>query len=367
MNSKDIQNDLQATVRELSDTYEELSLLYKLLERFSGMDVDDIAEHVVEEALNTLQVRTSALLFCDDDNERLYTKSFRGKWNKAVVITREDKIIWNAIDDKKPVAFCKLCDAGYKDYAHAEKSILVCPLIGKSKAIGVLILADRDSVSEFYSNDIKLMTAIASYAALSIENALLYLELEEFLLSAIQSLVKALEASSRWTAGHTERVTACAIGIGESMGLNKQQIERLRICSLLHDIGKIAVSKDILDKKETLTYDEEAEIKRHPMIGAEILDNVKQLQDVVLGIKYHHEFWDGSNSLVGLKGNDIPQTARILAVADSFDAMISDRPYRERKSQDEAVKEIIKQSGRQFDPTVVDAFLNYINPPHQAP
>jgi putative nucleotidyltransferase with HDIG domain len=366
MHPADIRTDLELTVRELSDTYEELSLLYKLLDRFSGMDVDEISEHVVEETLNTLAVKTSALLFTDENNEQLYTKSFRGKWDKNIIITREDKIIWDAIDRKKPIAFCKLSDAGYTDYAYAENSILVCPLVGKAKVLGALILADRISDNEFYSNDIKLITAITSHAALSIENAMLYVELEEFLLSAIKSLVKALEASSRWTAGHTERVTACAIGLGEVMELPKQQLERLNICSLLHDIGKIAVSKDILDKRDALTSEEETEIKRHPIIGAEILDDVKQLQDVVLGIKYHHEFWDGSNSLVGLKGEAIPLIARILAVADSFDAMISDRPYRKCKLKDEAIREIEEQSGKQFDPVVVQAFMKWVSLQHQA-
>lgn len=357
----ELKRDLEVTVRELSDAYEELSLLYKLSEVLSGMNADEIAEQVVEEAINTLDVKTAALLFLDEENEKLYTKSSRGKWSKETAISKGDDIIWNAITARKPVTFCNLYESGYKDYPHAERSILVCPLSGKTRVIGAMVLADKKDQGEFYSNDIKLVMAIANHAALTIENALLYKELEDFLVSAIKSLVKALEASSRWTAGHTERVTEYAIGIGTAMGLSGKRLERLRICSLLHDIGKIAIPREILDKADILTAEEERLIRRHPLIGAEILNGFTQLQDVTLGIKYHHEWWDGDNSLLGLKGEDIPLMARILSVADSFDAMSSDRPYRRKKTHDETIKEIFDLSGKQFDPKVVEAFKQWIS------
>jgi putative nucleotidyltransferase with HDIG domain len=360
-----VQKDLELTVRELSDTYEELSLLYKLSEVLSGMSVDEIADKVVEEAITTLDVHTAAVLFFDEERERLVTKSFRGKWHAHTTIHKDDKIIWNAVSQKKPVAFCKLSDAGHSDYAHADGSILVCPLMGKAKVIGAIVLSDRKSDAEFYSNDIKLMMAIASQAAITVENALLYKELEDFLIAAIKSLVKALEASSRWTAGHTERVTEYALNIGAAMGLSGKHLERLRICSLLHDIGKIAVPREILDKTGKLTDDEEKVIRRHPLIAAEILGGFRQLQDVIHGIKYHHEWWDGQQSLLGLKGEDIPLMARILTVADCFDAMSSDRPYRRKKTREETTNEILSLSGKQFDPRVIDAFKQWVTQQHQ--
>lgn len=353
-------NDLEATVRELSHTYEELSLLYRLSEILTGMSADEIAEQVVEEAMNTLDVKTAALLFFDPEKEKLYTKTFRGKWREDIVIRRDDKIIWEAVSSKKPVVFCNLDEAGYTGYIHAEGSIFVCPLTGESDVIGALVLADRESGKEFYSNDIKLIMLITRHASLNIENAVLYKELEDFLVSAIKSLVKILEASSRWTAGHTERVTEYAIGIAAAMGLSAKQIERLKICSLLHDIGKVAVPQDILDKADALTNAEERVVRRHALVGAEILGDFKKLQDVVLGIKCHHEWWDGHNGLLGLSGEDIPLMARILAVADTFDAMSSDRPYRVRKTKKEAVQEIVRLSGKQFDPTVVAAFETWV-------
>ncbi len=354
------------TVKELSATYEELSLLYKLTDTLSGMGADEISEQVIEEAVNALEVKTAALLFSDEDKGTLYTKSFRGLWDKDAVISKDDEIIWDAITNRRPVAFCDLREAGFKRYAHAERSILVCPLKGKSRTIGAMVLADKKDQGEFFSHDMKLVMAIANHAALTIENALLYKELEDFLVSAIRSLVKALEASSRWTAGHTERVTEYAIGIGATMGLSGKLLERLRICSLLHDIGKISVPREILDKSEILTAEEARVVRRHPLIGAEILGGFKQLQDVISGIKYHHEWWDGRNSILGLRGEDIPLSARILAVADSFDAMSSDRPYRRRKTWDQIIEEIKSLSGKQFDPQVVEAFEKWVTQQYPA-
>ncbi len=357
--------DLELTVQELSHTYEELSLLYKLSEVLSGMTVDEIAEQVVEEAINTLDVRTASLLFYDEIENRLYTKSCRGRWDKNITVREDDIIIWSSLKEKKPVAFCKLAEAGFADYNLAERSILVCPLIGKTRVVGVIVLADKESNGEFFSTDIKLMMAIATHAALTIENALLYKELEDFLLSAIKSLVKALEASTQWTAGHTERVTRYAMGIGKALGLSKKELEELKIASLLHDIGKIAIPKHILDKPDKLSEDEMTEIRRHPVIGAEILGEFKRLENIVLGIKYHHEHWNGDGGLLGVTGNNIPMIARILAVADAFDAITSDRPYRRKRPLNDAVEEILNQAGKQFDPIIVRAFLSWINQQHR--
>jgi putative nucleotidyltransferase with HDIG domain len=362
----DVMRDLELTVQELSHTYEELSLLYKLSEVLSGMTLDEIAEEVVKEAISTLDIRTASLLLYDEREDKLYTKSCRGRWDKKITIDKEDRIIWSSIEERKPVAYCKLAEAGFADYSLAERSILVCPLIGKTKIVGAMVLADKESGGEFFSTDIKLMMAISTHAALTIENALLYKELEDFLLSAIKSLVKALEASTQWTAGHTERVTEYAMGIGRALGLSKKELEELKIASLLHDIGKIAIPKHILDKPDKLTEDEMTEVKRHPVIGAEILGEFKRLENIVLGIKYHHEHWNGNGGLLGVTGNNIPLIARILAVADAFDAMTSDRPYRRKRSLEDAVAEILNQSDKQFDPSIVEAFKKWVNQQYQA-
>ncbi len=354
------ESDLSLTVRELSNVYEEISLLYRLSEVFSFLSIDEICARVADEAVTSIGVDTAAVLFMDEGAERLFTKTARGTWDRAREFPRDEGVIWKAIEAKKPSAFCRLADTVYRDYLPGHRSLMVCPIIGKTRVIGALVAADKQCDDEFFSSDSKLLMAISSQAGMAIENALLYGELESLLVGAIRSLVKALEASSCWTAGHTERVTEYAVGIGRVMGQPDEVIEKLQICSLLHDIGKIATPKEILNKNGTLDDSEWLEIQRHPALGAEILVELKQFKDIILSIKYHHEHWDGQNGVYGLRGEEIPLMARILAVADAFDAMTSDRPYRKMMPRDSAVKEIERCSGSQFDPAVVRAFLIWV-------
>jgi putative nucleotidyltransferase with HDIG domain len=353
---KNSENDLSLTIKELSNVYEELSLLYRISEVFSSLSVDEICARIADEAINTIVVETAAVLFLDEKGEKLYTKTAKGKWDNRKKFKRDGGVLWKVIETKRTSAICNLSETEYKNYLPGLTSLMVCPLVGKGRVIGEIVVADKGGSEEFFSSDAKLLSAIAVQAGLAIENAFLYKELESLLLGAIRSLVKALEASSCWTAGHTERVTEYAVGIGMSMGLKSDTIDKLRICALLHDIGKIATPKEILNKKGKLEKYEWTEIKRHAELGADILVELKQFQDIVLSIKYHHEHWDGQEGIFGLRYDEIPLLARIISVADTFDAITSDRPYRKRKSKADAVKEIVRCSGTQFDPAVVEAF-----------
>ena len=275
---------------------------------------------------------------------------------------KDNGIIWHSILTKKPSAFCRIKETEYRDYIPDISSLMVCPILGKTKAVGAIVVADKELDEEFFSNDSKLLMAISTQAGLAIENAFLYAELEALLVGAIRCLIKALESTSKWTAGHTERVTEYALEIGKVMELEPDVLDKLKICSLLHDIGKIATPKEILNKCSKLTESEWLEIRQHPVVGAEILEELKQFKDVILSIKYHHEYWDGCKGLFGLKCQEIPLMARILSVADTFDALTSDRPYRMRNSKEDAIQEICRCSGTQFDPAIVEAFLKWANP-----
>lgn len=354
------ESDLSLTVHELTNVYEEISLLYRLSEVFSVLSIDEICSRIADEAVTSIGVKTAAVLFVDENGERLFTKASRGDWDNSREFPKDEEVLWKVIQMKRPSAFCKLTDTEHRDYLPAHRSLMVCPIIGKTRTIGALVVADKETDEEFFSTDSKLLMAISSQAGLAIENALLYTELESLLVGAIRSLVKALEASSCWTAGHTERVTEYAVGIGKVMGQPDEIIEKLQICALLHDIGKIATPKEILNKNGTLDDAEWIEIQRHPALGAEILVELKQFKDIILSIKYHHEHWDGQKGVYGLKYGEIPLMARILAVADAFDAMTSDRPYRKMLPIGEAVKEIKRCSGTQFDPAVVTSFLVWV-------
>ncbi|OGW26161.1 MAG: hypothetical protein A2X59_06320 [Nitrospirae bacterium GWC2_42_7] len=353
-------DNLSLTIQELSNTYEELSLLYRISGIFSVLSVDEICARIVAEAVNTIGVQTSAVLFLDEKKKKLCTKTFTGNWDKDIEFGEDITVLWKPFEANRPSAFCKLRETEYSTIFPDLKSLMICPIKGKVKVIGAIVIADKDSDEEFYSNDSKLLMAICTQAGLAIENAFLYSELETLLLGAISSLVRALEASSHWTAGHTERVTEYAVSIGHVMELEKDLMERLKITSLLHDIGKIATPKEILNKNGKLDEDEWFEIKKHPSMGADILRELKQFEDIILSIKYHHEYWDGSRGIFGLRMDEIPLMARILAVADTFDALTSDRPYRLKRSKKEAITEIVRCSGTQFDPAVVESFLKWV-------
>ncbi|UCG78944.1 MAG: HD domain-containing protein [Nitrospirota bacterium] len=356
-----LQEDLAKTVKELADTYEELTLLYRFSEVISGLDVQDICKSVVEEAVSSAEADTAAVLLLEDKQSRLITRCSEGKWDRIKAIEWGETPVWRAIARRKPVCINDLRNEGLADLLPGHRSVILCPLIGKKGAIGILIVANLEGGEEFYSNDIKLMAAIAQQSALFIENTVLIREMEHFLIATIQSFVKVLEASSQWTAGHTERVTEYALAIASELGMAPDQKERLKICCLLHDIGKIATPKDILNKPSYLTDEEWKEIKLHPSTGAGILEGLEKFSDITNCIRYHHEHYDGVKSVHGLKGDDIPVNARILAVADAFDAMTSDRPYRKKKSTQDAVIEIQDHSGSQFDPGVVFAFTKWID------
>ena len=185
-------------------------------------------------------------------------------------------------------------------------------------------------------------------------------ELHELFIGALTSLSAAIEAKSPWTKGHSERVTEYAVKIGREMGLSADNLDRLRIAGLLHDIGKIGTYDGLLDKPGKLTDEEYEIIKRHPGKGGEMLSPMKQLADIIPCIKGHHERYDGKGYPDGFKKEEIPLMARILAVADTFDSMTAERPYRRTPGRESAIEELKKCSGAQFDPKVVKAFLKIL-------
>ena len=181
-------------------------------------------------------------------------------------------------------------------------------------------------------------------------------EIRKLFLGAIEALVFALEAKDKYTAGHSRRVTEIAAAIGSQLGLSENDMEDLRWGSLLHDVGKIAVDQLIQNKPDRLTHEEYEHIMIHAHVGAGIVKPVVN-EKVVGMIEHHHDHYDGSGLHQVVAGGDIPLAARILAVADSFDAMTSDRPYRSAMPREEALGEIKRCTGTQFDPVVVSAFL----------
>ncbi len=201
---------------------------------------------------------------------------------------------------------------------------------------------------------------VVDQVGVALANARLIEQLDELNWGTITALARAVDAKSSWTAGHTERVTALAVELGRRLGLQGDRLENLRRGALLHDIGKIGVPVSILDKPCALTNEEYHVVKTHSAIGARILEPISAYSIITPIVLQHHERYDGKGYPGGLQGEDITLEARILAVADVFDAIISDRPYRPGMEWKKGVDIIRQESGRQFDPRVVEIFLEMI-------
>lgn len=235
-------------------------------------------------------------------------------------------------------------------------SVLRLPLIVKDEVRGVLSIgASRPSA--FTQEDLSVTEKLSSQISVALENSRLLQDVEDLFLSTVRTLSNAIDAKSPWTKGHSERVTGYAIDLARELGFTHEQTRTLEIAGLLHDIGKLGTYEDILEKNGALTPEEFALIKKHPVQGVEILAPIKQLADIAAIVRCHHEYYDGSGYPDGLKGEEIPLMGRVLAVADTVDAMGADRPYRKGRPVEVIVEELKRCSGTQFDPLVVDAFL----------
>ena len=183
-------------------------------------------------------------------------------------------------------------------------------------------------------------------------------QLRHLFLNTIQSLVHTLEAKDKYTEGHSRRVARMAVSIAERLHFTETQLERIHLAAILHDIGKIGVRETCLNKPGKLTPAEFDEIKQHPLISERILKPIEALEDILADIRHHHERFDGTGYPSGLAGEAIPLVSRILTVADSYDAMTSDRPYRKALSVAETLAELRRNAGTQFDPELVTIFLS---------
>ena len=225
---------------------------------------------------------------------------------------------------------------------------------------GALLLSHCHSAQAFRAEHLESAIRLAGQAAVALQTADLFDQLHEATVGIMQALGEAIESRDHYTSGHVEEVGGLAVDLAVALGLDDAQIETVRRGSLLHDIGKIAVAETLLQKRGPLTPAEIETMREHPAIGAQIVQHVKSLAPVVPLVLYHHERYDGSGYPRGLRGREIPLGARIIAVADAYHAMTSDRPYRQGMSQHQAVAELRRCAGAHFDPVVVEAFLRVL-------
>ncbi len=348
--------DLKRKVLELNTLHEVGKNLNMVL------DINKLLEQVLDLTARVLGgVKTSSVILYDEESNCLQVMLYKG--NRSVEslqpIRTDEGIAGKVFTRGEPIIINDFKSTDSTSSISGRSSICV-PLKVKDKTIGVLSVSDKHTGEPFDNSDLEMLVTLASQISIALYNAQLYEDLEASYLSAVRALANSIDAKDAYTRGHSERVARYSMEIGRVMKMTTDEIKNLHIGALLHDIGKIGIAEAIINKSSRLTEEEYIEIKTHPSRGASIIEPAKFLREKVPLIKYHHERYDGKGYPEGLKGENIPLMARIVCVADSFDAMTSKRAYRDVMPLDEARNELVKCSGTQFDPRVINAFLEVL-------
>ena len=240
------------------------------------------------------------------------------------------------------------------------KDSIVIPLKPRETMLGVIQVCNKKGNSSYSYEDMDLLKILGSQIAFVIQNAELFNNLEKAYLDTLSALTNAIDAKDSYTRGHSDRVTELSVRLAKEAKVENSDLEKIRLGGMLHDIGKIGIPENILNKPGRLDDHEFEVIKSHPVMGVSILGGVEFLQNVVPIIKHHHERYDGNGYPDKLKGGDIPFLARIVSIADTYDAMTTNRPYRKALTIEESLKEIERCKGTQFDPELADLFVKMI-------
>ena len=354
--------EIDSLAINLAGSYEELSLVYKIT---SGLKVtEDPGDHFGRMADDVLDVlgSKSLLLWVHRADSCDQGKLYRGGCDDVP----KEKL--DAIMRRLAAGLCSgqylVMDkaAGGQDLEllgqGGFESLLAVPLKRSEQRFGILAAFNKKHGQSFDSTDIKLLTSVADQTAMFLENCYLVQDNQELLLNLLRSLVSAIDAKDPYTSGHSERVASICRQMAQALGWDRRWCRSAYLAGLLHDIGKIGIADSVLSKPGKLTGEEFEQMKHHPQIGAKILGRIKQIKDIIPGVLYHHERYDGGGYPEGLSGQEIPAMGTLVGLADCFDALNSDRTYHSKLSIAQVRKVIDQQSGRQFDPVMVGALSN---------
>lgn len=354
-------------LRRIEGKAERLALLSQLGRILnSTLDHLEIRRRAMEAAIRLMKAEVGSLLLIDEQKGQLFFEVALGDREqdiKKIPIPMGEGIAgWVAQSGRALIVNAPRKDPrffkGVDERTDFNTRNLICvPIKIKEKIIGVLEAINRKGRGGFSREDLPLLTSLADQVAIALDNSRLYQELEEMFFQIAESLADAIEKRDPYTGGHTQRVTSYSLAISRYLGLSPVEKKWLRVTSALHDIGKIGIEDRILRKPDSLNSEEFDIIKRHSLIGVKIIEHIRQLKESIPGVKYHHEYVNGKGYPEGLRGEEIPIFARIVAVADTFDAMTTDRPYRKAMESAIAIKELKRCAGIQFDRGVVEAFM----------
>jgi len=337
----------------------------------STLRTEVVRERAIEAATRLMRAEVGSLLLVDEGTDELYFEVALGDEAKQKKIKEirlkigEGIAGWVAKEGQPAVINDVQNDSRFFKGADRKTDFvtrnMVCvPVKSKGKVTGVLQAINKLDGRDFSEDDREIFEALANQVAIAIENSKLYDRLRQTFFATAGAMAEAIEKRDPYTGGHTKRVLEYSSIIARHMGLEPDQIERLQLAAVLHDVGKIGVSDLILRKQGPLDDEEYKIMKKHTEYGADIVLHVPELGDILPGIKDHHERVDGRGYPSGLSAGEIPLMARIIAVADTFDAMTTNRPYRAGLSMEYAVSELRRCVGSQFDDKAVEAFIEAI-------
>lgn len=364
-----ITGELEQKIEELESSRQ---LVKKLLSRIgtaivSYEGIDNILNLIMENTAGALEAQMGSLMLVDGEKQELYVKTTWSRNGSVADPARRIKLGdgipgWVAKEGRPMRSAGRPSQLGFAANGHDDECAVLCvPLKLRDHPIGVIAVLRENTGKAFSDDDEQLVLSIGSQIAVAIENYRLNLDVERTYVETIMALALAVEAKDPYSAGHSKRVGFYAQQVGRQMRLDEDTCRMLNAGGVLHDIGKIGVKDEILLKPTPLTAEEEEIMHQHPLIGEAIVKPVRSLSKAVDLVRHHHEKYDGTGYPGHLKGEQIPLGARILAIVDTYDSMITDRPYRKRLPVETAKAELKRFAGTQYDPAIVEAFLKVLD------
>lgn len=333
-------------------------------------DIDQLAHSILEIAIGETDADGGSLMLIDERNETLYIEASQGISPDVAKAARQrlgEGISGWVAQNNTPLVLGKKGtkgDGGMNLSRSEISSALSIPLVIAPPGgvghvtLGVLNVNKMDGKRPFAQSDLDMLTVLCSQVSVALRSMQLYGNLQGAYVGIIKALASAVDTKDSYTAGHSERVAEFAKEIAIALALDPSFIDAIHHAGLLHDIGKIGVADAILKKPGRLTEDEFREMRNHADMSYRILEPVEFPHDIKPMVRHHHEWFNGAGYPDGLAGETIPLGARILSVADAYEAMTSDRPYRKALPNERAVTELMNYAGTQFDPGIVEAFLS---------
>lgn len=360
-NSDQSQFAVEDLAEQLGKSYESITLMYGIGRSMRSIgEPVQLAQGICDQIRLTQGFGWSAVIFSSDEED---VSDLSDVCLTSGEMPCDDSDFRKAIEQhaaaNKDNEWDKLLQVGQDKLADLLQSeIIIEPIRHDERVIGVVLGGGKTGPdSEATSGDTQLLDAVAGFLGALHENAARFIEQKNMFIGSLEAVSNALDAKDRYTHGHSERVAWLGTHLAQAIGLDADEVERIRISGLVHDVGKIGVPEAVLCKTGRLNDEEFEQIKKHPRIGYNILKGIPKMEDVLDGVLYHHERWDGKGYPCQLAGEAIPLYGRILAVADTFDAMSSTRSYRTAMPREKVLAEIARCSGTQFDPSLTEPFI----------